>query len=146
MLDQAGRVDSGLELRAHHALHRERVERSLDRFDPPESPASAGPPEPRSGLVYRRILNSGPMNGFGYSWFDDRLARAGLPRPRLLARTPDWAGPSFGYEALNLVDGERTVEEIRDTLAATVGDAPTEEVEEYLATLARLGVLEATSP
>ena len=145
MLDQADRVDSGLELRAHHALHREQVERSLDRFDPPESPA-AGPPEPRSGRIYRRILNSGPMNGFGYSWFEDRLARAGLPSPRLLARTPDWPGPSFGYEALNLVDGERTVGEIRDALAATVGDAPVEEVDEYLATLARLGVLEATPP
>jgi len=93
------------------------------------------------GPVYRRVLREGPMDGFGYSWFDDRLARAGLPRPRLLARQPDGEGASFGYEALNLVDGRRSAGEIRDDLAATVGDIPLEEVSEYLETLARLGVL-----
>ena len=82
------------------------------------------------------------MDGFGYSWFDDHLARAGLARPRLLARESDRAGPSFGYEALNLVDGRRSVGEIRDALAASVGAAPVEEVAEYLDMLARLGVLE----
>jgi len=91
--------------------------------------------------VYRRIRRDGPMNGFGYSWFDDHLVRAGLTRPRLLAREPDGPGPSFGYEALNLVDGRRGVGEIRDALAASVGAAPMEEVAEYLETLARLGVI-----
>ena len=80
------------------------------------------------------------MNGFGYSWFDDRLARAGLTRPRLLAREAG-PGPSFGYEALNLVDGRRSVGEIRDALAASVGPVPIEEVAEYLDMLARLGVI-----
>jgi hypothetical protein len=83
------------------------------------------------------------MDGFGYSWFDDRLARSRLRRPRLLARQPEWPDISFGYETLNLVDGRRTVEQIRDALAVSVGEAPLEEVEEYLATLASLGVLEA---
>jgi aminopeptidase YwaD len=94
-----------------------------------------------SGAVYRRIRSEGPMNGFGYSWFDDHLAQAGLTRPRLLARAADGPGPSFGYEALNLVDGNRSVGEIRDELAATVGAAPIEEVAEYLDVLARLGVI-----
>lgn len=98
------------------------------------------------GPVYRRVLREGPMDGFGYSWFDDRLARAGLTRPRLLARQPDGEGPSFGYETLNLVDGRRSVGEIRDDLAATVGDAPIEEVAEYLDVLARLGVLTVERP
>jgi aminopeptidase YwaD len=95
-----------------------------------------------SGPVYRRIRFEGPMDGFGYSWFDDHLARAHLPRPRLLAREPDGEGAGFGYEALNLVDGRRSVGEIRDELAATVGAAPIGEVAEYLETLARLGVIE----
>jgi hypothetical protein len=99
-------------------------------------------PLPPSGPIYRRILSQGPMDGFGYSWFDDRLARARLTRPRLLARQPDGEGAAFGYEALNLVDGRRSVGEIRDELAATVGAAPVEEVGEYLDVLARLGVLE----
>ncbi len=85
------------------------------------------------------------MNGFGYSWFDDRLARAGLTRPRLLSRQPAWEGPSFGYEALNLVNGRRSVGEIRDELLATLGAVPVEEVAEYLGVLARLGVLERVS-
>jgi len=100
-----------------------------------------GPAVP-SGPVYRRIMREGPMDGFGYSWFDDHLGRAHLTRPRLLARAPDAPGPAFGYEALNLVDGRRSVGEIRDELAATVGAAPVEEVAEYLDVLARLGVIE----
>jgi aminopeptidase YwaD len=98
-----------------------------------------------SGPVYRRIRNEGPMNGFGYSWFDDRLARAGLTRPRLLARQPAWDGPGYGYEALNLVDGRRSVGEIRDMLTGTLGAVPADEVAEYLDVLARLGVLERAS-
>jgi hypothetical protein len=98
-----------------------------------------------SGPVYRRILNQGPMNGFGYSWFDDHLARAGLTRPRLLSRQPDGEVASYGYEALNLVDGHRSVGEIRDELTATLGAVSQEEVAEYLDVLARLGVLERVS-
>jgi len=63
--------------------------------------------------------------------------------PDELAREPDGEGAPFGYEALNLVDGHRSVGEIRDELAATVGAAPVEEVADYLETLARLGVIEA---
>jgi aminopeptidase YwaD len=97
-----------------------------------------------SGPVYRRVRSEGPMNGFGYSWFDDHLARAHLTRPRLLAREPDGEGASFGYEALNLVDGHRSVGEISDELTATIGAVPQEEVAEYLDTLARLGVIART--
>ena len=85
------------------------------------------------------------MNGFGYSWFDDRLARAGLTRPQLLSREPEGESASFGYEALNLVDGQRSVGEIRDMLVATLGVVPVAEVAEYLGVLARLGVLERLS-
>jgi aminopeptidase YwaD len=106
------------------------------------APAAASTAAP-SGPVYRRVRREGPMNGFGYSWLDDRLARNGLARPLLLAREAPRDRPSFGYEALNLVDGQRSVGEIRAILAATVGEAPVEEVAGYLETLARLGVLEA---
>ncbi len=102
-------------------------------------------PAAPSGPVYRRILNQGPMTGFGYSWFDDRLVRAGLTRPRLLSRDPDGEVASYGYEALNLVDGHRSVGEIRDELTGALGAVPVEEVAEYLDVLARLGVLERVS-
>jgi hypothetical protein len=102
-------------------------------------------PVAASGPIYRRILNQGPMNGFGYSWFDDRLARAGLTPPRLLSRNPEGETASYGYEALNLVDGHRSVGEIRDMLTGALGAVPQEEVAEYLDILARLGVLERVS-
>jgi hypothetical protein len=123
------------------------VDASLARFWPAvTTPASTRDSNrssaPSAGVVYHRIRFEGPMDGFGYSWFDDHLAQAHLPRPRLLAREPDGEGAPFGYEALNLVDGHRSVGEIRDALAASVGAAPVEEVAEYLDTLARLGMIE----
>ena len=81
------------------------------------------------------------MDGFGYSWLEDHLAKAKLPRPALLDRAALWNGPSFGYEALNLVDGRRSVQDIADDLAATVGAVPPQEVADFLATLARLGAI-----
>ncbi len=108
-----------------------------------KAPLAAARPAAGSPIYRRNPKLKGPMNGFGYSWLDDQLAKARLPRPVLLSRAPSFEGPSFGYEALNLVDGVRDVQQIRDDLAATVGPAPVEEVAQYLATLARLGVVEA---
>jgi hypothetical protein len=140
----------------HGLQHDALLGRSLARFGVRqegvvEAPSAAlpAPSPPRNAangeelLVYRRqAALKGPMDGFGYSWLDDRLAKAKLPRPALLARQPLWDGPSFGYEALNLVDGARSVAQIQDDLAATIGPAPVAEVAQYLATLERLGVIE----
>jgi hypothetical protein len=82
------------------------------------------------------------MNGFGYSWLDDHLRKMRLERPALLSREPVGDGPSFGYEALNLVNGVRTPQQIREALALTSGSVPVEEVEHYFETLEKLGVLE----
>jgi hypothetical protein len=109
----------------------------------PEESAPLDPAHPEQAYVYRRNPRlRGPMDGFGYSWFDDHLKKAGLPRPALLSREPRWEGPSYGYEALNLVDGERKVADIAAELEATVGPAPVQEVADYLVTLERLGVLQ----
>ena len=131
---------------ALHTDHEVALELSLQRFgllvgEPDRegaAPVSAG----AFGIVYRRDPKlKGPMDGFGYSWLDDQLDKAKLEKPALLSRGPAWEGPSFGYEALNLVDGRRSVQAIRDALAATVGPAPVEEVAAYLAILERLGVI-----
>jgi hypothetical protein len=95
-----------------------------------------------NAIVYRRNpALKGPMDGFGYSWLDDHLKQKGLPRPALLSREASEDGPSFGYETLNLVDGRRSVQQIRDALAPTVAPLPVEEVAAYLATLERLAVV-----
>ena len=111
------------------------------------APGEPEPAPPGHAVVYRRNPRlKGPMDGFGYSWLDDQLARKKIQRPALLGREPIGEGPSFGYEALNLVDGRRSVGQIRDVLAATVGQVPVEEVAQYLETLERLAVVERVKP
>jgi hypothetical protein len=131
-----------------NALNESRA--SLRRFGVTMFDGQPGPRERGAGkfaIVYRRSPQPrGPMDGFGYSWLDDHLKQAGLKKPALLAREASEDGPSFGYETLNLVDGRRSVQEIRDALAATVAPAPVEEVADYLATLEKLGVLERVRP
>jgi hypothetical protein len=108
----------------------------------PGPAAAAAPADPAHRLVYRRAGEPlGPMSGFGYSWLTDRLRQAGLASPALLDR-PAGPGPSFAYEALNLVDGRRSVQRIRDDLAATIGPVPVEEVAEFLASLGRVGIVQ----
>ncbi|HEX8064420.1 MAG TPA: M28 family peptidase [Allosphingosinicella sp.] len=136
----------GATARLQHANHEVAIELSLQRFGlmvgDPDREGDVAVSDGPGAIVYRRDPKlKGPMDGFGYSWLDDNLKRAGLERPALLAREPTWEGPSFGYEALNLVDGRRPVQQIRDELALTVGPAPVEEVAAYLAVLERLGVV-----
>ena len=108
--------------------------------------ASISPAAPAQGsgaFIYRRkVTPKGPMSGFGYSWLDDQLDRKGLRRPALLDRASPGDTASFAYEALNLVDGTRNVQEIRDYLSATIAPVPVEEVAEFLAALGKVGLLE----
>jgi aminopeptidase YwaD len=80
------------------------------------------------------------MADFGYSYFEDHAGRRHLTSPALLTHQGLW-GSDYAYEALNLVDGRRTVSQIRDALAAIYGPVPLAEVMEYLDDLARIGVL-----
>jgi aminopeptidase YwaD len=91
--------------------------------------------------VYTRAPSPrGPMTGFGYSYYDDRAAAQKLAPPALATRHGRW-GSDYTYEALNMVDGQRTVSDIRDALTATLGPVPLAEVAAYLADLARIGIL-----
>lgn len=95
-----------------------------------------------AGQIYRRSATpKGPMDGFGYSYLDDRLQAVGLPRPKLLDRSGP-QGQSFAYEALNLVDGRRGVARIRDDLSAIYGHVWYAEVAEFLETLEKLKLIE----
>ena len=136
-------------LRAHRDYAEIAEAASLARFGlrpsapPRQPPALAAATTGPGAAVYRRkAAPKGPMSGFGYSWFDDRLERAGLPRPALLDRSARAESGDFPYEALNLVDGARSVAEIHAFLAATSGPVPLEEVAIYLETLMKLGLLE----
>jgi len=100
-------------------------------------------PHPDADVVYTRSPEpKGLMNGFGYSYFNDKRQALGLPEPALLGWSGPWGyGDLAAYEALNLVDGTRTVRQIRDDLSAIFGPVPIEPVAEYLETLRRIGVV-----
>jgi len=124
--------------------------RSLARFgigtassEAPRAASAPSAPKGAAAIVYRRKdAPKGPLEGFGYSWLDDHLKQGGLPRPVLVDRAAARDGGSFAYEALNLVDGARSVQDIRDALFATSGPVPLDEVADYLVTLEKLGLLD----
>jgi aminopeptidase YwaD len=122
---------------ARFGLHRQASLVSGDAMSPAKASEAAG------AIVYRRKAQpKGPMSGFGYSWLDDRMEKTGTVRPALLDREGPRDAASFAYEALNLVDGSRSVQEIRDFLSATIAPVPVEPVAEFLATLEKIGLLE----
>jgi hypothetical protein len=95
------------------------------------------------GAVYvRNAEPKGPMSVFGYDYLVDHL---GEERAAALALT-DYSGlrgggGEYAIEALNFVDGRRSVRDIRDALAAEFGPVPIEYVAAYLEALETIRVI-----
>lgn len=159
-----GEAAEGDNLLRFHLDYEEGVVKSVARFAamPPETEREArefvaelrrlvggnvvprpGAGGPEAALVYSRSPEpKGPMGGFGYDYFRDHTGRKGIATPALLRRQGLWGGGGeYAYEALNLVDGKRTVGEIRDALAAIYGPVPLAEVGEYLRALEGIGIV-----
>jgi hypothetical protein len=98
---------------------------------------------PRDETVYERNpAVEGPMHAFGYSYIEDRLGADRLAELRLPQHSTVFgSGRMFTYEALNFVDGERSVSDIRDWLVAELGDVPLDVVAEYLSALESIDVI-----
>ena len=100
----------------------------------------------RNETIYQRNPGiKGPMRAFGYSYLSDNYDPEKLEALRL----PKYTGThgssgEYAYEALNLVDGKRTVSDIRDWLTAELGPIPVEYVAEYLLALKSIGVVRET--
>jgi hypothetical protein len=105
---------------------------------PPVAPAA-----PRDTTIYERNRDiEGPMSAFGYSFLSDRYGEDKVAGLRLRNYNGSHgSGGQYAYEALNFVDGERTVSDIRDWLTTELGPVPTEYVAEYLAALESIGVI-----
>jgi hypothetical protein len=89
-------------------------------------------PPQRTGPVYRRNMDvKGPMSVFGYDYLADHY-----PKAKELKLSGDAA-----YEALNFANGRFTTPEIRDFLSAIYGPIPLEDVEQYLAAAASIGIV-----
>jgi aminopeptidase YwaD len=97
----------------------------------------------RNETIYVRNPDiQGPMGAFGYSYLQDKLAEDDYAELKLRRYSGLWGGSGqYVYEALNFVDGSRTVSDIRDWLTAELGPVPLEVVEEYLAALESIDVI-----
>jgi len=95
-------------------------------------------------LKFLRAANpKGPLAVFGYDYFADHMNAAGVATPKLLSYEGLWgAGEEYAYELLNLADGKRTEQAIRDAVSAEYGPVPLEMVVEYLKALEKIGVVE----
>ena len=99
--------------------------------------------EARDNTIYERNSDiQGPMHAFGYSYIEDKLGVEEAAGLRLSGYSTSYGGGGmFTYEALNFVDGTRTVSDIRDWLVAELGPVPTKYVAEYLLALESIDVI-----
>jgi hypothetical protein len=116
----------------------------LEQTVGPLSPASPSRSNAEGRVVYRRNASvRGPMSAMGYDYLADKSGADKAGKLRLPAwRGAHGTGDLYAYEALNFVDGRRSVSEIRDALAAEFGPVPLELVAEYLAALESIGLVQ----
>jgi len=115
----------------------------LERLIGEVSPTANAPGDGR--LVFRRNAKvKGPTSAFGYDYFTDKYGAERERTVRLLQyQGLRGSGADYAYEVLNLVNGRRTAQEIRDTVSAIYGPIPLELVVEYLHALESIRVIEA---
>ena len=94
-----------------------------------------------SSAIYKRNpLIKGPLSVFGSNYFYDHYGVEKSRSIRLLNYQGLW-GNEYEYEALNFVDGNHSVVEIRNALSAEFGPIPVDVVEEYLVALESIQVI-----
>lgn len=96
-------------------------------------------------LIFQRNAKlKGPMGAFGYDYFTDHYGAERERSLRLLQFQGQWgSGGEYAYEVLNLVNGKRTAQEIRDLVSAMYGPVQLDLVLEYLRALESIRVIEA---
>ena len=123
-----------------------RVVFTLEAREEPKDQKPRNPKEasrPRSvtadfGRVPTRKV-SGPMNVYYYDYVADRASGEDLrPIERISSRAN---GEIVLYEILNLVDGKRSIQAIRDFITAAYDPIAVEEVSDYLRLLEKVGVV-----
>jgi hypothetical protein len=99
---------------------------------------------PERAAVYKRKAEpKGPLAVFGYDYFTEHAKTAGVTTPKLLSYEGLWGGgEEYAYEVLNFADGKRNAQQIRDAVSGEYGPVSLELVTEYLAALAKIGVVE----
>jgi aminopeptidase YwaD len=95
-----------------------------------------------AGVVFRRNGElKGPMSAFGYSYVADKLGAERVAALTLSRQAALWGDGDYTYEVLNLVDGTRNVNAIRDAASAIYGPVPLAPLLEYLRALESIDVV-----
>jgi aminopeptidase YwaD len=125
------------DIRANAMVFLNDLERQIGRIGSP-------PPQGDGRLIFRRRATlKGPMSAFGYDYFTDHYGAEREAAIRLLQyRGLRGSGGEYAYEVLNLLDGRRTAQEVRDAVTATYGPIPLGVVVEYLKALESIRVIE----
>jgi hypothetical protein len=94
-------------------------------------------------LVFKRNPRiKGTMGAFGYDYFTDKYGAEKARTVRLLRfQGLRGSGSEYAYEVLNLADGGRNVQQIRDDVSAIYGPVPFDLVLEYLRALEEIKVV-----
>jgi len=105
--------------------------------------ARTAPTAAQKGAFQRRPEPRGAMMVFGYDYFTDHAKAAGIQTPKLLDYEGQWgSGEEYAYEALNFVNGSRSVAQITAALTGEYGPVPEQLVLEYLQALEKIGILQ----
>ena len=106
-------------------------------------PAQATSASGEGRIIFQRTNKfKGPLSTFGYDYFTDHFGNEAASSVRLLQyRGERGSGGEYAYEALNLANGQRNAQEIRDALSAVYGAVPLEMIVEYLRALEKIEVV-----
>jgi len=85
----------------------------------------------------RRVI--GPMSVYYYDYVAERANADDLKAVERISTRAN--GEIILYETLNLVDGKRSIQVIRDYISAAYGPVPVEDVANYLRVLEKIGVV-----
>lgn len=107
---------------------------------------------PAHNEIPARIGPKGPLSVFGYDYLADHWGAEAMGKLKIFSDLEGWqatASPmrrastaDYTYEILNWVNGRRSVQAIRDAVAAEFGPIPLAWVEEYLKALESIHVIE----
>ncbi|HTF37918.1 MAG TPA: DUF4910 domain-containing protein [Blastocatellia bacterium] len=123
--------------------------RVIFTLEPKEEPKEQKPRNPKEAsrprtvtMDYARIPTrrvTGPMNVYYYDYVAERAGGDDLKVVERINTKPN--ADIVLYEILNLVDGKRSIQAIRDYIAAAYGPVPIEDVSDYLRLLEKIGVV-----
>lgn len=108
--------------------------------------------EQKADTVPVRLEIKGPMSVFGYNYLADHYGAGNAATLKVFSQfegTSEMSAPmrrgsseEYTYEILNLVDGKRSIQAIRDFVSAEFGPIPFDWVEEYLQALESIRVIQ----